>query len=210
MPAASPTGRRRLLLHVCCALCASKALTALRRDEPEVWDITLYWANPNIHPLIEWRRRLKAVRMLADRERLPLLETGTGGDSGYGLTPFARAIGGRENRPDRCGICYALRMDATAQAAKEGGFNAFSTTLFTSPWQDHARLKVAAERAAAATGVPLAYRDWRTEPENRAMTAGLYRQQTCGCVWSEFDRYAPTTLHVWPPPPPRPRPQSQP
>lgn len=194
-------GGQRLLLHVCCALCASKAITALRREAESAGgagpEITLFWMNPNIHPLIEWRRRLKAVRMLAEREGLALVEDGEGGDSGYGLTAFCRAIRGNEERPARCGICYALRMEATARRAAAEGFDAFSTTLLTSPQQDHARLKAAAEAASARHRVAFAYRDWRSEPENRKMTAMLYRQQYCGCVWSEFDRYAPTKLHVW-------------
>ena len=62
----------RLLVHACCAHCLGKLLAGLEAESGNS-DCLVFWGNPNIHPLIEWRRRLKAVKMLAERARLPLV-----------------------------------------------------------------------------------------------------------------------------------------
>ena len=59
----------RILIHACCAHCLGKTLAGLK-TEPVAYEPTIFWGNPNIHPLIEWRRRLKAVKMLAERAKL--------------------------------------------------------------------------------------------------------------------------------------------
>lgn len=184
----------KLLVHACCAWCLGKALPGLAKEGEGV-QATVFWYNPNIHPLIEYRRRLKALKMLCERARLPL-ET----DDGYGLVEFCRAIHGRETVPGRCGICYAMRMRRAARAAREGGHDAFTTTLLTSLQQHHELLRAAGEAAAEEFGVPFLYRDWRGETADAALLKWLYKQSWCGCVFSEYDRYRATTTHLWPPP----------
>ena len=185
----------KLLVHACCACCLGKALPGLAKEGVGEGGATVFWYNPNIHPLIEYRRRLKALKMLCERARLPL-ET----EDEYGLVEFCRAIHGRETVPDRCGICYAMRMRRAARAAKEGGYDAFTTTLRTSLQQHHGLLRAAGEAAAEEFGVAFLYRDWRGEIADPALLKWLYKQSYCGCVFSEYDRYRATTTHLWPPP----------
>lgn len=185
----------KLLVHACCAWCLGKALPGLAKEGVGAGEATVFWYNPNIHPLIEYRRRLKALKMLCERARLPL-ET----EDEYGLVEFCRAIHGRETVPARCGICYAMRMRRAARAAKEGGYDAFTTTLLTSLQQHHELLRAAGEAAAEEFGVAFLYRDWRGETADPALLKWLYKQSYCGCVFSEYDRYRATTTHLWPPP----------
>ncbi len=189
-----------ILIHTCCAHCLGKLLAALAA-EPSPRAPVLFWGNPNIHPLIEWRRRLKAVKMLAERAKLPLIA-----DETYGLVEFCRAVHGHEAAPERCARCYALRLNRAAQAAREAGCAAFTTTLVTSRHQDHALIRAAGAAAAAAEGVPFLYLDARAAEADPRLVQMLYHQQYCGCVFSESDRYKDTTAHLWPPPPPRDRP----
>ncbi|MBR4188928.1 MAG: epoxyqueuosine reductase QueH [Kiritimatiellae bacterium] len=192
----------KLLLHACCAWCLAKCLPGLALDGIQAADATVFWYNPNIHPLIEYRRRRKALRMLCERASLALADGHLAGEEreGYGLVAFCRAVHGRETVPERCAACYAMRMRRTAKAAKEGGFDAFTTTLLTSLQQNHALLKAAGEAAAEEFGVAFLYRDGRGNEADARLTKWLYKQSYCGCVFSEYDRYHATTKHLWPPP----------
>ena len=184
----------KLLVHACCAWCLGKCLQGLAKEGEDV-QTTVFWYNPNIHPLIEYRRRLKALKMLCERAGMPLEVADE-----YGLVEFCRAIHGRETVPERCATCYAMRMRRAARTAKEGGFDAFTTTLLTSLQQHHDLLRAAGEAAAEEFGVAFFYRDWRGETADERLLKWLYKQSYCGCVFSEYDRYCATTTHLWPPP----------
>jgi predicted adenine nucleotide alpha hydrolase (AANH) superfamily ATPase len=85
-----------------------------------------------------------------------------------------------------------MRLEATAREAKKNNFNQFSTTLLQSAHQNHLLIKEAGERLAKEIGIPFYYEDfrqgWRKGLEiSKAM--GLYRQQYCGCIYSEKERY---------------------
>lgn len=185
----------KLLVHACCAWCLGKCLPGLESAEFPDLQTTVFWFNPNIHPLIEYRRRLKALKMLCERAKLALHA-----EDEYGLVGFCRAVGGREDVPSRCAVCYAMRMRRTACAARDGGFDAFTTTLLSSLQQRHDLVKEAGEAAAREFGVEFVYRDWRGNDADGALLKWLYRQSYCGCVFSEYDRYRATTTHLWPPP----------
>jgi hypothetical protein len=80
----------------------------------------------------------------------------------------------------------------TAEAAKAGGFDAFSSTLFISPYQKHELLRQTAESVAEEVGIPCHYVDFRPDfREGQAIARGfpLYMQKYCGCVFSEEERY---------------------
>lgn len=184
----------KMLIHACCAHCLGKLLTALQTG-PDPYEPVVYWYNPNIHPLIEYRRRLKAVKMLVERARLPLIA-----DESYGLVEFCRAVHGREAEPGRCTTCYALRLDQTARAACDAGCRVFTTTLVTSRHQDPVLIRAAGETAATNRKRTFLYLDAREFKADESLVKMLYHQQYCGCVFSEYDRFKDTTTHLWPPP----------
>jgi len=181
----------KILIHTCCAHCLGKLLTGLKADAAD-WEPVVYWDNPNIHPLIEYRRRLKAVKMLVERAKLPLIA-----NENYGLVEFCRSIHGYEEAPERCKCCYALRMNSTAKAAVEAGCDVFTSTLVTSSHQDHGLIRAAGAAAATAEGLEFLYRDFRKDEPDTALVKMLYHQQYCGCVFSEYDRYKDTRTHLW-------------
>jgi predicted adenine nucleotide alpha hydrolase (AANH) superfamily ATPase len=174
----------RTLLHICCAPCSIECVDALRAEGQE---LTGFWYSPNIHPVTEYRARLTALMGYAEKVGLPLV-----GRDEYGLKDFVRAVSG--NLDDRCGVCYEMRLDAAAEFAAQNGFEAFTTTLLISPYQNHDLLIETGKRAAHTHNVEFLERDFRPrfrEGQRRARELELYMQKYCGCVFSEEERYHP-------------------
>ena len=155
------------------------------RLEQERIHPVLYWNNPNIHPLLEYKSRLDAMQEYARREHLPLIVSGE-----YGLRPFTKAV---SKDPDsRCDYCYAVRLRAAAAHAREHGFDGFSTTLMISPYQDLDQIVRLAEEAAEESGVPFVRYDFQPffrAGQEKVRGMNLYMQKYCGCVYSEEERY---------------------
>jgi len=178
------------LVHVCCANCLSDVVGAVAGGGDEV---VLIFENPNIHPLVEFRRRRKSVRLLAARLGLELI------DGAYGLFDFLEAVKGVEREGGggaRCRACYALRLGRTAERAKEIGAGAFTTTLLVSRQQDRGAVVDAGERSAREWGVPFESPDLRGlhgADSARPKDLKLYKQGYCGCVFSEEERFRDST-----------------
>jgi len=172
----------KTLLHICCAPCANMCIDTLR-EQGEA--LTGFWYNPNIHPFTEYRARRNCLRDYAQTIRLPLVE-----QNDYGLRPFVRAVA--DDIANRCVKCYQMRLFATAEYAAQNGFDAFTSSLFISPYQNHELLKQVAEQAADEYHVRFLYEDFRPlfrQGQERARELGFYMQKYCGCVFSEEERY---------------------
>ncbi len=172
----------KILLHACCGPCACYPTEKLAADGKQ-FDI-LYF-NPNIHPYKEFKQRLSTLREFCAKKEIALFI-----DKSY---PLEETLRGMLSEPTvRCAYCYRVRMRYAAQFAKENGYDAFSTTLLVSPYQKHALIIKEAEVAAQEFGIPFYYEDFRVGYERGveiSLAMGLYRQQYCGCVLSERDRY---------------------
>jgi len=181
-----------ILVHTCCAPCLCALLEPLaERAAP----FTAFFYNPNIHPFLEFRRRIKALRVLADQERISAAV-----DDAYGLEAFLDAIGTRRATPERCRVCYAMRLDGAAAYAAAHGFPVFTSTLLVSPMQGREAICELGHAAAERNGVAFADTDWRDRHDlglDEARRRSLYRQQYCGCVFSEHERYRDTSKHLY-------------
>ncbi|MFH1864353.1 MAG: epoxyqueuosine reductase QueH [Candidatus Eisenbacteria bacterium] len=172
----------KILLHICCGPCA---LVPMRELLAEGHEVAAAFVNPNIHPYREFELRLAAARQAVEALGVEMVH-----EDGYGLTEFVRAVVGHEE--SRCPVCYAMRLDRVAELAAARGFDAFSTSMLVSTQQDHDAIRRAGETAAAVHGVGFVARDFRPkvmEGVRASKEMGLYRQQYCGCVYSEWERY---------------------
>lgn len=172
-----------MLLHICCGPCATATLDHWWGQGVKV---TGLFFNPNIQPLLEFRRRLTGVRDLAESRSVAVIEDLTYDPAAW----FADVVG--SDPEGRCTRCISSRLRATARYATESGFSAFSTTLAISPWQDHDAIRAGGALAQEESGVEFVYHDLRSAyPDSRraAREAGLYRQKYCGCILSEWERY---------------------
>jgi predicted adenine nucleotide alpha hydrolase (AANH) superfamily ATPase len=172
----------KILLHICCAPCAIYPVQTLTAGQHEVHG---FFYNPNIHPYQEFARRVTALEEYAGLCPLPIIW-----DRTYDLEGFLRLVVFREG--ERCRFCYYLRLTAAAQAAREGDFRAFTSTLLYSKYQKHELIREIGEQVAREVSVPFYYEDFRTgwqTGQTRSKELGLYRQPYCGCIFSERERY---------------------
>ncbi len=172
----------KLLLHVCCGPCSIVPIDRLRLAGHE---LTGFWFNPNVHPFTEHEKRRSSFEEYAGAVGLPVIW-----HPEYRMPEYLREIAGREDV--RCRICYRLRMVAAAQAARENHCDAFTTTLLYSKFQKHELLAETAAAVARETGIRFHYEGFRpgwSEGVRRSKEMGMYRQQYCGCIYSEWERY---------------------
>jgi predicted adenine nucleotide alpha hydrolase (AANH) superfamily ATPase len=172
---------QKILLHICCAPCTTYPLGLLRG---EGHDICGHFYNPNIHPFSEYKRRIDTLDAYTGQEKLRVMR-----EDAYPLVEFLRQVAFREE--DRCRHCYHLRLSRTAEIAKKGHFDAFTTTLLYSRFQKHDLIRSIGDTVAAMQGIPFLYRDFRegwSEGVRISKQLGMYRQQYCGCIYSEKDR----------------------
>jgi predicted adenine nucleotide alpha hydrolase (AANH) superfamily ATPase len=176
---------KTVLLHTCCGPCATYTVKHLREQG---FQVSGFWYNPNVHPFAEHQRRLSSMEQYAESVGLPLVC-----EEGYELVEFLRAVVGREAYGERCQRCYEVRLARTAQVALREGVDAFTTTLLISPYQNQDLLRQAGEAAGEQYGVTFYFESFRrgwSETGRLAREHGLYRQQYCGCVYSEWERYS--------------------
>ncbi|MCF8094300.1 MAG: epoxyqueuosine reductase QueH [Desulfobacteraceae bacterium] len=172
----------KLLLHICCAPCSIYPLEVLREKGFEV--MGFFYRN-NIHPYNECKRREDALKAYAEQIGLRVIY-----QEGYDLEGFLRSLVFREDQ--RCRFCYYDRLKTSAKMAKRGKFDYFSSTLLYSRHQNHELIAEIGESVAKTEGVTFYYEDfrkgWKTGVE-KSKQMGMYRQQYCGCIYSEKERF---------------------
>ena len=150
--------RPRLLLHSCCGPCSSYVLEYLSH----YFDITVYYYNPNISPAAEFTHRAEEQQKLI--AQMPLEGEVSCIVGEYDPETFFAMAKGREQEPEggqRCFDCYTLRLKKTAEAAKAGGFDYFTTTLSISPHKNAQVLNAIGKELAETYGVPYLFSDFK-------------------------------------------------
>ena len=111
----------------------------------------------------------------------------------YTPSEFMTAIETKKDAPGRCSLCWELRLERTAQAAQDRGFDGFTTTLLVSPYQDQELLKKIGNAISQVEGIKFHYEDFRPgfkKAHDLAKAHGVYCQKYCGCIYSEIERYS--------------------
>lgn len=172
---------RKILLHICCAPCGCFPLNELKKDG---FEIVLYWYNPNIHGLREYEKRLNAVRDFCKIQKCDIIE------DKYDIKKWFKKIGDF-TFGERCLKCWKMRLDKAAKTAAKSKIKFFTTTLLYSRFQNHGMIKKLAEEAGDKFRVEFLYSDFRKGWNEGIMNSkkmSLYRQQYCGCVFSEVEK----------------------
>lgn len=173
--------KNKVLFHICCAPCYVAPYFHLKEE----FDVTGFWYNPNIHPYLENQKRLEEVKHFQREENCKIIYKDE-----YNLEKFLQTAVYREN--ERCKFCYYERLLNTAIYAKRGKFDYFTTTLLYSKFQQHKLIREIGESLAKQYSVKFLYRDFRKfwkEGIETSKQRNMYRQQYCGCIYSEKKRY---------------------
>jgi predicted adenine nucleotide alpha hydrolase (AANH) superfamily ATPase len=166
----------KLLLHVCCAPCATYCLTQLI----EHFDVTMFYANDNILDAAEWEKRLTEVRKLVECVNCGLLV------AEYDHDKYFAAIKGFEENAEggrKCYLCIEQRLKLTADVAMAEGYDYFATTLSVSPHKNSAWINEIGLRLAEERYLPTDFKKRGGFNKSVALSEklGLYRQSFCGC-----------------------------
>ena len=189
-----------LLLHACCAPCSSYVLEYLSAR----FAITLFYYNPNIHPQAEYERRLAELQAFLPQfppavQHSVKLVVADYDPEDYFAHTNVRAEPALQDEPEkgeRCRRCYAFRMKKAWEYARAHQFDWFTTTLSISPHKDAEKINAIGHALAAADDrfsapaprfLPANFKKKGGFLRSTELSAeyGLWRQDYCGCVYSQ-------------------------
>jgi len=183
----TPNGESRLLLHSCCAPCAGEIMEAVAASEIKT---TVYFYNPNIHPIEEYELRKEENKRYCEALEFNFI------DADYDKDNWFDRIKGLEDQPERgerCTKCFDMRFERSALFAHENNFSLFATTLGISRWKDLGQVNKSGLKAARRYD-DLTFWDfnWRKQGGSSRMIEiskreEFYQQEYCGCVYSLRD-----------------------
>ncbi len=177
----------KLMLHACCACCASYVLEYLS----EHFDIFLLYFNPNITIADEYNYRYSELKRLV--KEMPLKRKVEIVECDYDSKKYLDAVKGLENEPERggrCSVCFDMRLDETAKKAKEYGCDYFATTLTISPLKNSSIINSIGDSFSQKYAVSYLPTDFKKKNGYKrsielSKEYNLYRQNYCGCVYSK-------------------------
>lgn len=176
-----------ILLHSCCAPCSSHVITFLK----EYFDITIIYYNPNIYPYEEYKKRkdeqIRLLNEIKSKNKLNII------DCDYDNNIYEETIKGLEKEKEggsRCYKCFWLRLDKTAQIAKENNYDYFSTTLTISPYKNSTVINEIGKELETIYNITWLYSDYKKKDGYKksiqlSKEYNLYRQNYCGCIYSK-------------------------
>jgi len=194
--------KRRLLLHCCCAPCATYVIDSLHSE----YDIDVLFYNPNIEPVEEYEKRKNELKKLINIYSLQ-----SGSDDSKSLSDkdkkkiliqmlpceynndiFADRVNLLRNEPEsgeRCRICFDIRLAETARRAKNSGYDIFATTLSASPHKNAVVLNDIGIKQSVDHNILYLEADFKKNngyirSVELSKKYGLYRQGYCGCIVS--------------------------
>lgn len=182
-----PDNQNKLLLHSCCAPCSGEVMEALIFSEI---DFSIFFYNPNIHPLKEYELRKEENIRFAKKHNIPFI------DADYDKDNWFLRAKGMEDEPERgirCTMCFDMRFERSALYAYENGFSIFSSSLGISRWKDMNQINNSGIRASSKYP-DLTYwtYNWRKDSGSKRMIEiskkeEFYQQEYCGCAYSLRD-----------------------
>ncbi len=183
----TPNGETNLLLHSCCAPCAGEIMEAVAASDI---DTTVYFYNPNIHPIEEYELRKEENKRYCEALNFKFI------DADYDKDNWFDRVKGLEDEPERgerCTKCFDMRFERSALFAHENNFSLFATTLGISRWKDLDQVNNSGLRASKRYD-NLTFWDfnWRKQGGSSRMIEiskreEFYQQEYCGCVYSLRD-----------------------
>lgn len=172
----------KLLLHSCCGPCSSGVLDQLTTN----YIVTVFFYNPNIYPEEEYVKRAEAQHKYLNQIGVSSVFCD------YTPEDYESVVKGLEGEPEggnRCLECFRIRLEKTAQYAKEKGYDVFTTTLSVSPHKDYIAINKIGKELEAKYGVKYLEANFKKNDGylksiQNSKLYGIYRQNYCGCKYS--------------------------
>lgn len=186
-PLEVPGGAARVVLHVCCAVCAGEPLEALL--EAGITPL-IFFCNPNIDEREEYERRKAETIRLAGRAGVDWV------DDDYDPSVWREVVRGLELEPERgvrCDRCFLMRLNRAAAFCRARGMGVLATTLGISPLKNLEQVNRAGQVAVEDFPDVLFWEvNWRARGGSERMfqiarQQKMYRQNYCGCAFSRRD-----------------------
>lgn len=154
----------------------------------ENFDLTVFYYNPNIEPFEEYERRKEEQKKVCSFFGVAFV------DFDYNNVGWRNYVAGLENEKEggaRCEKCFFFRLEETACYAKKNGFDVFATTLSVSPHKNTEVINRVGEIISEKVGIeflPESFKkkDGYLRSINLSKELGLYRQNYCGCSFSNW------------------------
>ena len=174
---------KKIILHACCAPCASYPINRLREDD---FEPVVFFYNPNIFPYREYKIRRDELKNYCEKQRIEFIE------ENYDIKSFYKATKGFENEPEkgqRCSICFDLRLNKTALLAKKMEIEAFTTTLSVSPHKNSNQIFEIGKKVAQKHNLEFLEYNFKKQDGYKisrqiAKENNMYTQNYCGCMYS--------------------------
>jgi predicted adenine nucleotide alpha hydrolase (AANH) superfamily ATPase len=170
----------KVLLHICCGVCAAGAAEQLLS---EGFEVTGYFYNPNIYPYEEYQKRLEATRKAAEKLNFPIKE---GKYTPGEWTTAAELFKDEPEGGKRCEVCFRYRLEDTYRRLIESDMDCFTTTLTIGPRKPAA---IVNRIGLEIGGEKFLVRDFKKKAGFQRATIlakewGIHRQHYCGCIYS--------------------------
>ena len=175
-----------VLLHTCCGPCLTHVHSVLVSQ----YNIHIFYYNPNISPLSEYKRRLYEVEQFSHLHSIPVTIGHYNQREWFNAVKPYRFYG--ELSP-RCHACYAFRLEETFKRAREQNFDAVCTTLTVSPYKDAEKINEIGKTLSKVYNITYIPSDFKLDGGYQhsielSKQYGMYRQKYCGCIYSKLER----------------------
>ena len=182
--------RPKLIIHSCCVPCSTYTLEFLSTYA----DVTIYFANSNIHPEAEYRRRALIQKAFVHDFNQRTNQNVAFLEEDYRPNDFIQMVMARElqDEPEkglRCSACFQLRLDLVAEKAVALGYDYFGSALTFSPQKDSQLINeigLEAQKIYAVKYLPSDFKKNKGYERSVQMCReyDIYRQCYCGCVFA--------------------------
>jgi predicted adenine nucleotide alpha hydrolase (AANH) superfamily ATPase len=174
--------KEKFLLHTCCAPCSAYVIEELK----DKYDLTLFFYNPNIHPNREYLKRKEELVRYCKKMDIKYIE------GKYDIMEWFEITKEYKDEPEkgeRCGFCFRMRLNETAEYAKNNNFDIWGTTLSISPHKDADLINNIGLELAGKYEVNYLEANWKKKGGFQksceiSKEEDFYRQDYCGCTYS--------------------------
>ncbi len=181
--------KRKILLHSCCGPCSTAVIERLMKE----YSVTVFFYNPNITDAKEYDKRLEAQKKVIyyiEKESCKSIGFIEGRYEPKDFYDASKEYEQEKEGGKRCEECFGIRLEETAKIAKKYGIEIFTTTLTVSPKKNVDIINSRGNIVSQKMGVDFLQENFKKKAGYQrsielSKIIGIYRQNYCGCSYSQ-------------------------